>query len=104
MADQKNPFWSAQDEIEYIRQEQLRGEKVRAAAFTAGFEAGAAWAISHGVREMARIFEETADFWNGFPPELVKSFAAAMTEFAPEIGEVILAETKAARERAAAAQ
>lgn len=104
MADQKNPFWSAQDETEHIRQEQLRGEKVRAAAFTAGFEAGAAWAISHGVREMARIFEKTADSWNDFPPELVKSFAAVMMEFAPEIGKIILAETKAAREKAAAAQ
>ena len=104
MADQKNPFWSAQDEIEYIRQEQLRGEKARAAAFTAGFEAGAAWAISCGVLEMARILEKTADTWSDFPPELVKSFAAAMTEFAPEIEKVIATGTKEAREKAVTAQ
>lgn len=86
---------------DYADGQQQQAQKMRAAAFTAGFEAGAAWAISHGVRKMARIFEETADSWNGFPPELVKSFAAAMTEFAPEIGKIILAETKTARENAA---
>lgn len=89
---------------DYTDGQQQQVQKMRAAAFTAGFEAGAAWAISCGVLKMARIFEKTADTWSGFPPELVKSFVAAMTEFAPEIGKIISAETKAAREKAAAAQ
>lgn len=77
---------------------------MRAAAFSAGFEAGAAWSISHGVEEMARIFEKTADSWNGFPPDLVKSFAASMAEFAPEIEKIIIAGTRKAREEAVAAR
>lgn len=104
MTDQENPFWSTQDEAEYIRQEQQRVKKMRAAAFTAGFEAGAAWGISRGIREMARIFEKTAGSWNGFPPELVKSFASFMSAFAPEIEKTIIAEAKKARGEAAASR
>ena len=96
------PFWSAQDEAEYIRQEQQRIKKMRDAAFSAGFDAGAAWGISRGIREMARIFEKTAGSWNGFPPDLVKSFAASMTELAPEIEKIIIAGAKKARAEAAA--
>lgn len=53
---------------------------------------------------MARILENTADTWSGFPPDLVKSFAAAMTEFAPEIEKVIATGTKEARGKAVTAQ
>lgn len=44
MPETRTPFWSAQDEAEYIRQEQQRIKKMRDAAFSAGFDAGAAWA------------------------------------------------------------
>lgn len=102
MVNSKAPFWSAQDEAEYIRQEQQRIKKMRDAAFSAGFEAGAVWGISRGIREMARVFEKTAGSWNGFPPDLVKSFAASMTEVAPEIEQIIVTGAKKARAEAAA--
>lgn len=89
---------------EHADGQQRQDKKMRAAAFTAGFDAGAAWAISRGVRELASILEKTADRWSGFPPDLVKSFAAAMTEFAPEIEKTIATEMKKARKKAAAAQ
>lgn len=89
---------------DYTNGQQQQAKKMRAAAFAAGFDAGAAWAISRGVREMASILENTADTWSGFPPDLVKSFAAAMTEFAPEIEKVIATGTKEAREKAVTAQ
>lgn len=104
MGSLNTPFWGPQDEAKYIRQEQQRLKEMRAAAFSAGFEAGAAWAISHGVEELARIFEKTAYFWNGFPPDLVKSFAASMAEFAPEIEKTIIAGTRKAKKKAAAAR
>lgn len=90
MADAKAPFWSVRDEAEYIRQEQQRVKGMRAAAFTAGYEAGAAWGVSHGVQVMARIFEKRALAQDQFPPELVKSFAASMIEFAPQIEQTII--------------
>lgn len=102
MGSLNTTFWGLRDEEEYIRQEQQRLKEMRAAAFSAGFEAGAAWATSHGVREMARIFEKTAAGQDEFPPELVKSFAAFMTELAPEIEKIIITETKRARAKAAA--
>lgn len=77
---------------------------MRATAFSAGFEAGAAWATSHGVREIARIFEKTAAGQDEFPPELVKSFAVFMSKLAPEIEKVIVIEAKKARTKAAAAR
>lgn len=89
---------------EHAGGQQRQDKKMGAAAFMAGFDAGAAWAISRGVREMASILENTADAWNGFPPDLVKSFAAGMTEFAPEIEKTIAVEMKKAREKSAAAQ
>lgn len=102
MVNSKAPFWSAQDEAEYIRQEQQRIKKMRDAAFSAGFEAGAAWGISRGIREVARIFEKTVAGQDEFPPELVKSFTAAMTELAPKIEKTIIAGAKKARAEAAA--
>lgn len=90
MTDAKAPFWGVRDEAEYIRQEQQRIKEMRAAAFTAGYEAGAAFGISRGVQAMARIFEKTAHTQDQFPPELVKSFAASMIEFAPQIEQTII--------------
>ena len=104
MGSLNTPFGGPRDEAEYLRQEQQRIKEMRANAFSDGFEAGAAWATAHGIQAMARVFEKTADSWNGFPPELVKSFAAAMTELAPEIEKTIIAGTRKAREEAAAAR
>ena len=100
MVNSTSSFWSVQDEAEYIRQEQQRIKKMRDAAFSAGFEAGAAWGISRGIRETARVFEKTADSWNEFPPDLVKAFAASMTELAPEFEKIIIAGAKEARAEA----
>lgn len=97
MVSLNTPFWGPRDEAEYIRQEQQRVKKMKDAAFTAGFDAGAAWGLSRGVREMARIFAKTAAIQNEFPPEVVKSFAASMTELAPQIEKTIIDGTKKAR-------
>ena len=94
MTNAKAPFWSVQDEAEYIRQEQQRIAKMREAAYSAGFDDGAAWGISRGLREMARLFETTSDLWNSFPPELVKEFSVYMTKTAPEVERIIAAGMK----------
>ena len=97
MGSLNTPFGGPRDEAEYLRQEQQRIKEMRANAFSDGFEAGAAWATAHGIQAMARVFEKTADSWNGFPP-------ASMTELAPEIEKTIIAGTRKAREEAAAAR
>lgn len=97
MTDPKAPFWSAQDEAEYIRQEQQRVKAMKDAAFTTGFDAGAAWGLSRGMQEIARIFEKTAAVQNEFPPELVKSFAASMIELAPKMEKTIITGMKKTR-------
>ena len=54
--------------------------------------------------KLARIFEKTAYFWKGFPPDLVKTFDASMSEYAPEIEKIIIAGTRKAKKKAAAAR
>lgn len=103
MVSLNTPFWGPRDEAEYIRQEQQRIKKMRDAAFTLGFDAGAAWGISRGVQEMARIFGVTADSQKEFPPELVRAFAASITENASEIEKVIIDGMKRVRAEATAA-
>ncbi len=82
--------WNVQDEIEHLRQEQLRVKKLRDDAFKAGFDLGAVWGITNGVKALARIFAETADKWESYPPELVRSFAANMIANIPVIEDVLL--------------
>ena len=82
--------WTVQDEMEHLRQEQLRVKKLRDDAFKAGFDLGAVWGITNGVKALAGIFAETADKWESYPPELVRSFAASMVENIPAIEKVLL--------------
>ena len=82
--------WNVQDEIEHLRQEQLRVKKLRDDAFKVGFELGAVWGITNGVKALAGIFAETADKWESYPPELVRSFAANMIANIPVIEDVLL--------------
>lgn len=82
--------WTVQDEMEHMRQEQLRVKKLRDEAFTAGYELGAVWGMTNGVKELSRVFAETADFWENYPPELVRSFAESMVENIPAIEKVLL--------------
>ena len=82
--------WNIQDEMEHLRQEQLRVKKLRDDAFKAGFDLGAVWGITNGVKALAGIFAETADKWESYPPELVRSFAANMIANIPVIEDVLL--------------
>lgn len=82
--------WNVQDEIEHLRQEQLRVKKLCDDAFKAGFDLGAVWGITNGVKALAGIFAETADKWESYPPELVRSFAANMIANIPVIEDVLL--------------
>ena len=82
--------WNVQDEMEHLRQEQLRVKKLRDDAFKAGFDLGAVWGITNGVKALAGIFAETADKWESYPPELVRSFAANMIANIPVIEDVLL--------------
>ncbi len=82
--------WNANDEMEYLRQEQLRVKKLRDEAFTAGYELGAVWGMTNGVKALSRVFAETADKWESYPPELVRSFAESMVENIPAIEKVLL--------------
>ena len=82
--------WNVQDEIEHLRQEQLRVKKLRDDAFKAGFDLGAVWGITNGVKALAGIFAETADKWESYPPELVRSFAANMIANIPVIEDILL--------------
>ena len=45
--------WNADDEMEYLRQEQLRVEKRHENAFKEGFGLGAVWGITNGVKALA---------------------------------------------------
>ena len=82
--------WNIQDEMEHLRQEQLRVKKLRDDAFKAGFDLGAVWGITNGVKALAGIFAETADKWESYPPELVRSFAPNMIANIPVIEDVLL--------------
>lgn len=82
--------WNADDEMEYLRQEQLRVEKRHENAFKEGFGLGAVWGITNGVKALADVFAKTADCWENYPPELVRSFAASMVENIPAIEKVLL--------------
>lgn len=82
--------WTVQDEMEHMRQEQLRVKKLRDEAFMAGFDLGAVWGITNGVKALAGIFAETADKWESYPPELVRSFAANMIANIPVIEKMLM--------------
>ena len=82
--------WNIQDEMEHLRQEQLRVKKLRDEAFMAGFDLGAVWGITNGVKALAGIFAETADKWESYPTELVRSFAANMIANIPVIEKMLM--------------
>lgn len=48
--------WTVQDEMEHMRQEQLRVKKLRDEAFTVGYELGAVWGMTNGVKALSRVF------------------------------------------------
>ena len=97
-----NALWTPHDEAEYFRQELLKVKEQRNTAFTAGFDAGGVWGMTHGLNKAAEIFDENAELWPDFPPKLIREFCAAIKNSTPTISQSITDGLKEARQQAEA--
>ena len=57
--------------------------------FRSGYYAGAIWGITSGLERTCAVIGGTTGAWDGFPPELVRAFAAMMRGCIPQIAQAL---------------